>query len=68
MEATIRFRTFFNTWEGTPERLLKAYHTMMDEAINVKREDRPRFYFDRFILSGITFDEFQELINKEVKE
>lgn len=66
MEATIRFRTFFNEWEGTPERLLKAYHTMMDEAINVKREDRPEFYYKGFILSGITFDEFKELINKEV--
>lgn len=64
--ATIKCKTLLqHTFETDEEGLKWCYNSWAAGAINIAREDKPLYYFSHFVLSGITFEEFKELV-KEV--
>lgn len=46
------------------EGLKKHYKSWADGALNVSRYDRPLYYFSHYILSGIDYRGFLELIQE----
>ncbi len=65
----VRFKTFFTTVtidkEKNKEELKRAYHNMVDTANNVPTAERPRWYYDHFIIGGISFEKFLKIIQEE---
>ena len=58
----IEYRTFFNFHKtADPKVLKKAYETWCSGAINMAREDRAKYYFHHFVISGITYKDFIKL-------
>ena len=64
--AVIKARSILGHKFETDEEGVKwCYNSWAEGAINIAREDKPLYYFSHFVLSGITFEEFKELV-KEV--
>lgn len=65
----VRYKTFFTTVtvdkEKNKEQLKRAYHAMVDGANNVPTPERPKWYYDHFIICGISFEEFLKVIQEE---
>lgn len=62
----VRYKTFFTKAVATnKEQLKRAYHTMVDGANNVPTPERPKWYYDHFIICGISFEEFLKVIQEE---
>ena len=64
--AVIKARSIFGRKFETDEEGIKAcYKAFKEGSNNLDREEKPLFYFSHHIESGITFEEFNELV-KEV--
>ena len=60
------FRTFFSVHETeNKDKLKSAYHNMMDTACNVPTKDRPAYYYNNFIIEGISYADFLSLIQED---
>lgn len=64
--AVIKARGIFGRKFETDEEGIKdCYKAFKNGSLNVSSEDKPLFYYSHHIESGITFEEFKELV-KEV--
>lgn len=53
-----------HTFETDREGIKDAYNAWAAGAINIAREDKPIYYYAHFILSGIDYTEFLEIIQE----
>lgn len=58
----IKYKTFFNEYEGTPETIKEAFKIWAKGALNVPTNEKVKHYFKRFIISGITYKDFKNLV------
>lgn len=61
----IKVRTFFSQSETDLEGLKISYKTWADGALNVPTEDRPLYFFNHHVISGIEYQDFKNLIKEE---
>ena len=63
--ATINCKTLLqHVFETDEEGVKWCYHSWAEGAINIAREDKPLYYFSHFVLSGITYQEFLNIIKE----
>lgn len=60
----IEFRTFFNYHKTSDLSILKkAYETWKKGAINVPSNEKAYYYYEHFVISGITLIDFMKLVD-----
>ena len=52
-------------FEANEEELKSHYNSWASGAINIAWEDKPLYYFSHFVLSGITYQEFLNIIKED---
>ena len=61
----IEYRTFFSFHKTEdPNVLKKAYETWKSGALNISREDKAKYYFHHFVISGIDYKDFIKLVGE----
>ena len=64
--AIYKLKTILGHQFGATEEELKwCYNSWAEGAINIAREDKPLYYFSHFVLSGITYQEFLNIIKED---
>ena len=59
------YKTFFNQCETEDKEEIKnAFESWAVGALNVPREERIKHYYEHFIISGITFEEFKKIVTE----
>lgn len=63
--ATINCKTLLqHAFETDEEGVKWCYNSWAEGAINIAREDKPLYYFSHFVLSGINYQEFLNIIKE----